>query len=71
MADRKVFLASSTSSPAESQWQVCASREEALKAACSLALVAHQTVLKIEGPNGELLEQPYIQNWCAEHRRQT
>jgi hypothetical protein len=59
----KIFPPIESSSPHDSL-------EVALTAACSYAMVPHQTVLRIEGPNGEIYDQAYINAECARRRRQ-
>jgi hypothetical protein len=62
----KLYLSSS----AGTSYSTHDSFEEALMAACSFAMVPHQTVLRIEGPSGKMYDQAYINAECARRRRQ-
>jgi hypothetical protein len=39
------------------------SKDDALNAACEL--LDHVKVLRVEGPDGEQIELPEIEKWCA------
>jgi hypothetical protein len=58
--DWKVITRDSNISPPIESFSPHDSFEEALTTACELAKVAHQTVLRIEGPDGEMYDQAYI-----------
>ena len=68
--DWKLHIRNSNVSPPTDSSSPHDSFEEAIKRACGLAKVAHQTALRIEGPNGELYHQAYINAECARRRHQ-
>ena len=61
-ADWKLYLSSPAGGPSHSTHD---SLEDALTAACSFAMVPHQTALRIEGPTGEKYDQAHILDECA------